>query len=384
MQGKGEGRKKILATFAALMMTLTLSVSAGAQISTLSTDIQTPGFYEDVLTKSESYDIFNGIASRNNTTLLAAYGAKEDVVDSWNGIFCFTQNQVLICLDAFELESENPSKGEMTVALVNRGATVSRSAAQRDAIERTPRIIEHVVVANETISSIADKYNLTTNTLLVCNGLTSKSVLSIGKKLYFPSVDGVVHTVKSGDSIWSIGKAYGISQSAIVSANGLEDASSLKVNQKLIIPGATKKLTTTTTSSKSTSSTSSSSKSVKGITFISPVKATITSKFGSRWGTTHKGLDFGVSVGTSVKAAAAGTVTYSGVMSGYGNIVILDHGNGVTTYYAHNSVLLVKVGQKVQQGQVITKSGNTGRTTGPHLHFEIRINGSAVNPLNYL
>lgn len=89
-------------------------------------------------------------------------------------------------------------------------------------------------------------------------------------------------------------------------------------------------------------------------------------------------------MGTSVKAAAAGTVTYSGVMSGYGNIVILDHGNGVTTYYAHNSVLLVKVGQKVQQGQVITKSGNTGRTTGPHLHFEIRINGSAVNPLNYL
>ena len=254
----------------------------------------------------------------------------------------------------------------MTVALVNRGATVSRSAAQRDAIERTPRIIEHVVVSNETISSIADKYNLTTNTLLVCNGLTSKSVLPIGKKLYFPSVDGVVHTVKSGDSIWSIGKAY------------------LKVNQKLIIPGATKKLTTTTTSSKSTSSTSSSSKSIKGITFISPVKATITSKFGSRWGTTHKGLDFGVSVGTSVKAAAAGTVTYSGVMSGYGNIVILDHGNGVTTYYAHNSVLLVKVGQKVQQGQVITKSGNTGRTTGPHLHFEIRINGSAVNPLNYL
>ena len=71
-------------------------------------------------------------------------------------------------------------------------------------------------------------------------------------------------------------------------------------------------------------------------------------------------------------------------MSEYGNIVILDHGNGVTTYYAHNSVLLVKVGQKVQQGQVITKSGNTGRTTGPHLHFEIRINGSAVNPLNYL
>lgn len=111
---------------------------------------------------------------------------------------------------------------------------------------------------------------------------------------------------------------------------------------------------------------------------------TLTSEFGGRWGRMHEGIDLGVSVGSDVLAADGGTVTYSGYSGAYGYLVIIDHQNGMETRYAHNSQLLVSQGDKVFQGQHIAESGNTGRSTGPHLHFEIRVNGTAVNPLNYL
>ncbi len=122
-----------------------------------------------------------------------------------------------------------------------------------------------------------------------------------------------------------------------------------------------------------------------GIKLIKPVSATITSRFGSRWGSNHKGTDFGAPTGTSIKAAASGTVTYAGWNSGgFGYLVIISHGNGVQTYYAHCSSILTKVGASVSQGQVIAKVGNTGRSFGSHLHFEVRVNDVAYNPENYL
>lgn len=111
---------------------------------------------------------------------------------------------------------------------------------------------------------------------------------------------------------------------------------------------------------------------------------TMTSNFGGRWGTTHEGIDLGVPVGTTVMAADGGTVTYAGYSGAYGYLVTIDHQNGMETRYAHNSELLVSVGDKVYQGQSIAKSGNTGRSTGPHLHFEVRVGGVAKDPLNYL
>lgn len=121
------------------------------------------------------------------------------------------------------------------------------------------------------------------------------------------------------------------------------------------------------------------------IGFIKPIRATITSRFGSRWGTTHKGLDYGAPTGTAIKAAAEGTVTFSGWNSGgFGNLVIISHGNGVQTYYGHCSSLDCKVGDYVYQGDVIAKVGNTGNSYGSHLHFEIRINDVAYNPEYYV
>ena len=117
---------------------------------------------------------------------------------------------------------------------------------------------------------------------------------------------------------------------------------------------------------------------------IWPVNGPITSPFGPRWGSFHAGIDIGVPTGTPIHAAAAGTVIYCGVEGGYGNLVVLDNGGNLATAYAHQSAIAVACGQHVDQGQVIGYVGCTGHCFGPHLHFEVRINGQAVDPLGYL
>ena len=120
-------------------------------------------------------------------------------------------------------------------------------------------------------------------------------------------------------------------------------------------------------------------------TFIWPLSdVRITSLYGERWGRMHKGVDFGCPEGTPVLAALGGTVTYAGWTNGYGNCVVIRHDDGTSTRYAHNSELLVEVGQTVIQGEAVSLSGNTGNSTGPHLHFEIIIDGEQVDPLEYL
>lgn len=122
-----------------------------------------------------------------------------------------------------------------------------------------------------------------------------------------------------------------------------------------------------------------------GISFVEPAQGIITSKFGVRKRDNHKGIDIANSTGTPIRAAASGTVTYAKYNNGgYGNLVIISHGNGIQTYYGHNSKLYVSEGQTVSQGQVIAAMGSTGISTGSHCHWEVRINGVAQNPQNYL
>ena len=118
--------------------------------------------------------------------------------------------------------------------------------------------------------------------------------------------------------------------------------------------------------------------------FVWPVHGVLTSGFGWRWGRMHEGVDIAVSNGTPVVAAKAGVVIVAGWMGGYGNLVVVDHGGGVATAYGHNTSVTVGVGQQVAQGQLIAYSGNTGHSTGPHVHFEVRINGGAVDPMGDL
>jgi murein DD-endopeptidase MepM/ murein hydrolase activator NlpD len=117
--------------------------------------------------------------------------------------------------------------------------------------------------------------------------------------------------------------------------------------------------------------------------FIWPVSGPITSGFGWRWGRMHEGIDISAACGTPIRAAAGGTVIYAGWMSGYGNITIIDHGGGIATAYGHQSSIYVG-GGSVSQGQTIGAVGTTGFSTGCHLHFEVRVNGSPVDPLGYL
>jgi murein DD-endopeptidase MepM/ murein hydrolase activator NlpD len=117
---------------------------------------------------------------------------------------------------------------------------------------------------------------------------------------------------------------------------------------------------------------------------IWPVNGPVTSPFGWRWGRMHQGIDIGVGTGTPIRAAAAGTILYCGWESGYGNHVVIDHGGNLATAYGHQSSIAAACGQQVAQGDVIGYVGCTGHCTGPHLHFEVRINGEPVDPLGYL
>ena len=130
------------------------------------------------------------------------------------------------------------------------------------------------------------------------------------------------------------------------------------------------------------------SATLDGVYFeVKPVSGVITSRFGANESIrdhTHKGIDIGAPNGTSIKAAADGTVTYSGWMGGYGNLIIITHENGIQTYYGHCSKLYASKGEEVEAGDVIAAVGSTGYSTGNHLHFEIRKNGSQINPQRYL
>ena len=138
----------------------------------------------------------------------------------------------------------------------------------------------------------------------------------------------------------------------------------------------------TSSSGSSSSGSTSSTPSTSGL--IWPVPGPITSPFGMRWGSLHPGIDIGAPMGTPIKAAASGTVLVASYNGGYGNLVVIDHGNGIATAYAHQSQIAVSVGQNVSQGQVIGYVGSTGFSTGPHLHFEVRVNGTPVDPMGYL
>lgn len=137
--------------------------------------------------------------------------------------------------------------------------------------------------------------------------------------------------------------------------------------------------TTTTTRPPTTTTTRRA-----GVSLAWPTAGTVTSLFGPRWGRLHAGIDIGAPTGTAIVAADGGTVFFAGEMGGYGNLTLIDHGNGIVTAYAHQSGFAASEGGRVSRGQTIGYVGNTGHSTGPHLHFEVRVSGTAVDPMPYL
>ncbi len=280
------------------------------------------------------------------------------------------------------------------VGLAEAMTTQQTAAAADDSTDSsatTPQVLEHVVVQGETLSGIAAKYGTNTATLKSVNNISDERSLRVGQKLQVLTVSGVLHKIVSGDTLWDIARAYGVALTTIYQANPGLNNTALKLGQKLIVPGGKAVVqqrqvvaSRGSTASRGSSSSSSSSSQGSSLGFNWPLRGTITSRFGQRWGKLHAALDIGVPTGTTVKAAASGKVTYAGWATSYGYLVKITHSNGYETRYGHNSQLLVSVGQQVSKGQAIARSGSTGYSTGPHLHFEVRKNGTATNPLNVL
>jgi murein DD-endopeptidase MepM/ murein hydrolase activator NlpD len=200
-------------------------------------------------------------------------------------------------------------------------------------------------------------------------------------------VEGIHHVVKAGENLYRIGKAYDMPFTELARLNGLRDASQIRVGQKIFIPGATQLLpveiiTPVETPTPAQNHLPPQEPVEEGLLW--PVSGTINSSFGPRGASFHDGIDIAAPEGTPIFAIERGDVIYSDQLRGYGNIVIIRHGGGIMSVYAHNQVNLVREGQQVERGSVIAKVGSTGRVTGPHLHFEIRKNNAAQDPLRYL
>lgn len=264
--------------------------------------------------------------------------------------------------------------------MANIGGPTEEEAMAVEAMVDQPRIIIHTVQRGETISQIAAKYGIDENTILAANDLPNANTISVGQKLNILTIPGAIHTVKRGESLWEIARTYQTDMNEIVAFNQLENPNRIQPSQELVIPGA--RAASIGSAIRSEQLISADGRLLRAFSW--PVTGRLSSRYGPRWGRMHHGIDVAVNTGTPIRAAARGRVSFAGWNGGYGNLVILDHGNNIETRYAHLSRITVQVGQYVDRGALIAYSGNTGNSTGPHLHFEIRHKGQSVNPLNYL
>jgi murein DD-endopeptidase MepM/ murein hydrolase activator NlpD len=229
-----------------------------------------------------------------------------------------------------------------------------------------------------------------------------------------PELVSVRHTVAPGETMYRIARNYGITVEELSEANGIDDPRTLSVGQELVIPGFEKPVPVATESSPtpkppapgdpaptrppvivtapvprpttrpvSQPPPSRPVPETKGL-LDWPLRGVLYARFGKKGREPHDGIDLAVPVGTPVKTAQEGDVLYAGEQRGYGLIVIIQHSERLITLYAHNRDLRVKSGQKVRRGQVIATVGESGKTSGPQLHFEVRVDGKPADPLDYL
>jgi len=255
-------------------------------------------------------------------------------------------------------------------------------------------IISYTVQTGDTISTIARRFSLNVNTVLWANNLNAFSIIRAGDQLSIMPTDGFLYKVVRGDTIGKLAQTYDVSAEKIIASNSLGNSGTISIGQQIIIPGVKKTINTSSVAKKTTQSSYSGIEVIKDI--VSSEKPIISSNkmvwptVGNRitqyFSWKHNGLDIANKIGTPIYAADAGVVEISqgGYNGGYGNTILINHGGGKKTRYGHASKLLVKKGEEVEKGQLIALMGSTGRSTGSHLHFEVLINGTRYNPLNYI
>lgn len=277
----------------------------------------------------------------------------------------------------------------MNVIMVDSDDPVLNSLYDtRTNISEKPRseIIEYEVKSGDTLSSIAIRFDISTDTIKWANDLGDKDAIKPGQILKILPVSGIAHTVKSGDSLESVAKKYSAEQQPILDFpfNDVPDDMKLKVGQVLIVPDGTAPKAPAKQIPKylAKGPASSTYSAPGGGNFTWPTNGSITQYFS--W--YHPGIDIANRAGPANVASDGGVVVVAGWVDnfGFGNRVVIDHGNGYQTTYAHLSNIYVTIGQRVSRGETIGRMGSTGRSTGTHTHFEIRYKGIAVNPLAIL
>jgi murein DD-endopeptidase MepM/ murein hydrolase activator NlpD len=284
----------------------------------------------------------------------------------------------------------NLQQAEATNAAASEGVqdALQRAAVPFTTAQEQPRatIELYTVKAGDTVLGIAARFGIQPETIMWANTEIEQNPdrLAIGDRLNILPINGVLHVVRQGDTLSSLAAKYKVEADKIIgySGNGLATADDqLKIGSQLVIPDGTKPFVAAQVPASFVGP--APSDAIKGSgSFSWPTSGSISQRY---WGG-HRAVDIGSWVGAPVKSTDSGYVVLAGGgwNGGYGNHVIIDHGNGYSSLYAHLNSIFVRPGESVSRGQQIGTVGNTGNSTGPHLHFEIRYQGVARNPLNWL
>lgn len=312
--------------------------------------------------------------------------------------------KLLIPVPAEQLAVANPSEtaasepAESPVLPEPKAQAPLKQAAAPDAQE-TPAADEvskakraeptsYTIRSGDTLSSIAGRHGIKTATLASANGLSESDTLSVGQVLKVPPADGIYVKLRSGESLSHLAIRYGVKVEEIQKANQIADPRTLRAGQTIFLPGADPIAKREPRRDRgefkhaSRGLVADIGRAV-GHGFFWPTAGKISSTFGERDGRKHTGVDIPRPKGSPIHAARGGVVIAAGWNGDYGKTVDISHGDGVVTRYAHCSQINVKVGDKVEKGEVIGLVGETGRATGPHLHYEVRIGGRPVNPTKF-
>ncbi len=319
-----------------------------------------------------------------------------DTVETANEGVSYINDQAVSSQDYYNVNGDEPQPAgqpevaevpeEETVSPINAVRVAPEAAATQDQPLTRTQIVEYVVKPGDNIGSIASSFGLLPGTVLTANDLGPRSIIREGQKLRILPVDGIVYKTRRGDTLTKISKTYKSEPAKITEINGLADSDTLDAGIELVLPDG--KLPPppprpSNYASKALIPPPAADRIGLGQLLWPTSARRITQYFKRK----HTGMDIAGPIGTPIYAADDGVVVYSGWNSGgYGNMIIIDHGGGLYTRYGHSTKLVARVGDRVKRGDVISLMGSTGRSTGPHLHFEVMRGDvhNRKNPLDYI